>query len=93
MQFEWDPAKAAKNLHKHKVSFTEAATVFSDDLGVTILDPDHSKDEDRYITIGLSHRGRLLMIAHTERGDYIRIISARELTSAEREAYEEGINK
>ncbi len=92
MQFEWDPAKAAKNLHKHRVSFTEAATAFSDDLGVTILDPDHSKDEDRYITIGLSHRGRLLMIAHTERGDYIRIISARELTAAEREAYEEGIN-
>ncbi|GAB4431503.1 MAG: BrnT family toxin [Anaerolineae bacterium] len=90
MEFEWDPAKAAKNLRKHKVSFIEAATVFSDDLSVTIFDPDHSEDEDRYITIGLSHRGRLLMVAHAERSDHIRIISARELTIAEREAYEEG---
>jgi hypothetical protein len=72
------------------VSFAEAATIFEDDLSVTIYDPDHSEDEDRYITIGLSNRGRLLMVAHTERGDTIRIISARELTSAEREAYEEG---
>jgi hypothetical protein len=90
MRFEWAPGKAAKNLHKHKVSFAEAATIFEDDLSVTIYDPDHSEDEDRYITIGLSNRGRLLMVAHTERGDTIRIISARELTSAEREAYEEG---
>lgn len=90
MEFEWNPAKAAKNLRKHKVSFIEAATVFSDDLSVTIFDPDHSEDEDRYITIGLSHRGRLLMVAHAERSDHIRIISARELTIAEREAYEEG---
>lgn len=72
------------------MSFAEAATIFEDDLSVTIYDPDHSEDEDRYITIGLSNRGRLLMVAHTERGDTIRIISARELTSAEREAYEEG---
>ena len=90
MRFEWHPEKAAKNLHKHKVSFAEAATVFEDDLSVTIDDPDHSGDEDRYITIGLSNRGRLLMVAHTERGDDTRIISARELTFAEREAYEEG---
>jgi uncharacterized DUF497 family protein len=90
MRFEWAPEKTAKNLHKHKVSLAEAATVFEDDLSITIYDPDHSEDEDRYITIGLSNRGRLLMVAHTERGDAIRIISARELTSAEGEAYEEG---
>ena len=90
MRFEWDPEKAAKNLRKHKVSFTEAATVFGDDLSITVDDPDHSEQEDRYITIGLSHQGRLLMVAHTERSDTIRIISARELTSTEREAYEEG---
>jgi uncharacterized DUF497 family protein len=89
MEFEWDPQKAAKNLRKHKVAFTEAATVFSDDLSITIHDPDHSVDEERYITIGWSHRRRLLMVAHTERGDRIRIISARELTRAEREAYEQ----
>jgi len=90
MRFEWDPEKAAKNLRKHKVSFTEAATVFGDDLSITVDDPDHSEQEDRYITIGRSHQGRLLMVAHTERSDMIRIISARELTSTEREAYEEG---
>ena len=90
MQFEWDPGKAAKNLRKHKVSFTEAATVFGDDLSITVDDPDHSKQEDRYITIGLSIQGRLLIVAHIERDDTIRIISARELTSTEREAYEEG---
>jgi len=90
MRFEWHPEKAAKNLRKHKVSFTEAATVFGDDLSITVDDPDHSEQEDRYITIGLSHQGRLLMVAHTERSDTIRIISARELTSTEREAYEEG---
>ncbi len=89
MQFEWDPNKADQNLGKHKVSFTEAATIFADDLSITVYDPDHSEDEDRYITIGLSYLRRLLMVAHTERGDFIRIISARELTSAEREAYEE----
>jgi uncharacterized DUF497 family protein len=89
MEFEWDPRKAAKNLRKHKVAFTEAATVFSDDLSITVYDPDHSMDEDRYITIGWSHGRRLLMVAHTERGDRIRIISARELTRTEREAYEQ----
>ncbi len=91
MQFEWDPKKAAANLRKHAVSFAEAATVMADRLSMTFPDPDHSESEDRYITIGTSSRRRLLMVAHTERGDRIRIISARELTRAEREAYEEEI--
>lgn len=89
MEFEWDPAKATKNLRKHGVSFAEAATVFGETSSVTAPDPDHSFGEDRYITIGRSDRDRLLLVAHTERGDRIRIISARELTRSEREAYEE----
>jgi uncharacterized DUF497 family protein len=89
LEFEWDPRKAAANWRRHHVGFTEAATVFSDDLSATVYDPDHSVDEDRYITIGMSDRGRLLMVGHTERGNRIRIINARELTRAEREAYEE----
>ena len=93
MEFDWDPNKATRNLLRHNVSFGEAATVFSDPLSTTVPDPDHSLDEDRSITLGLSHRGRLLMVAHTERGERIRIISARELTRAEREAYEEETQK
>ncbi len=89
MEFEWDPKKAAKNLRRHRVSFNEAATVFGDSLGTTVRDPDHSLAEDRYISVGMSSRHRLVMVAHTERGQRIRIISARELTPAEREAYEE----
>jgi uncharacterized DUF497 family protein len=89
MEFEWDPQKAAKNLRKHKVSFTEAATVFGDPLSISVPDPDHSADEDRYIIVGLSNRHRLLMVAFAERGDCIRIISARELIRSERKAYEE----
>ena len=89
MEFEWDPAKAAKNLRKHGVSFVEAATVFGETLSVTTPDPDHSFGEDRYITIGRSGRDRLLLVAHTDRRDRIRIISARELTRPERETYEE----
>jgi len=88
MEFEWNPQKAAKNLKDHKVSFGEAATVFSDPLSITISDPDHSINEDRFIVIGMSHRFRLLMVAHTERDERIRIISARELTRKERKAYE-----
>ncbi|HEY7553804.1 MAG TPA: BrnT family toxin [Candidatus Binatia bacterium] len=93
MEFEWDPKKAAKNFHKHGVSFNEAATVFGDPLGTTVPDPDHSLAEDRYITVGRSSGRRLVMVAHTEREDRIRIISARELTRAEREAYEEETQK
>lgn len=89
MNFEWDPQKAKINLRKHRVSFTEAGTVFGDELSITVPDPDHSKNEDRYITIGWSSRGRLLMVSHADRGEYIRIISARKLTSRERKAYEE----
>ena len=89
MNFEWNPRKAEVNLRKHGVSFTEAGIVFGDDLAITVPDPDHSDDADRYITIGWSNRRRLLMVAHTDRGDRIRIISARELTKAERKEYEE----
>ena len=89
IDFEWDPNKAAQNLRKHNVTFEEAATVFRDDLSITIPDPDHSREEERFITVGLSSQNRLLMIAHVERGDCIRIISARELTPRERRQYEE----
>jgi uncharacterized protein len=91
MEFEWDPKKAAANLRKHGVSFSEAATVMADRLSVTFPDPDHSLDEDRYLTVGTSAQRRLIMVAHTDRAGRIRIISARELTRAEREAYEEEI--
>lgn len=79
------------NQRKHKVSFTEAATVLSDPLSITASDPDHLADENRYITVGMSYRRRFLIVAHAERGDHIRIISARELTRTERETYEEEI--
>lgn len=90
MQFEWDTAKAAENLAKHGVSFEEAATVFRDRLSATGADPDHSVGEERFITFGVSTSGRLLVLAHTERGDTIRIISARLATRGERKIYEEG---
>lgn len=90
MEFDWDLRKAASNLRRHNISLGEAATVFSDPLSTTVPDPDHSLNEDRSITIGFSHRGCLLMVAHTERGAHISIISARELTRAERAQYEEG---
>ena len=90
MEFEWDPEKAESNLKLHGVSFREAATVFDDTLSITVPDPDHSFDEARYVIVGVSHEGRLLVVSHAERGDRIRIISARELTRDERSAYEEG---
>lgn len=93
MEFEWDPQKAAKNLQKHKVPFAEAATVFDDPLSVAVADPDHSMEEDRLIIVGQSYRSRLLIVSFAERGDRIRIISARELTRAERGAYEEEIHE
>ena len=89
MELEWDPGKAERNKRKHGVSFTEAATVLGDPLSWTVPDPDHSLGEERWITVGRSVRNRLLMVSHTERGDRIRIISARELTRLEREAYEQ----
>ena len=91
MEFEWDPRKARINLRKHGVSFTEAGTIFGDELAITVSDPDHSNNEDRYITIGWSDRRRLLIVSHTDRGDRIRIISARELTKAEQKEYEKAI--
>ena len=93
IEFEWDSTKARMNLRKHGVAFRDAATVFRDPLGITIFDPDHSDEEERFITFGFSASGRLLMVAHTDRGKRIRIISARELTRAEREAYEEEIER
>lgn len=87
--FEWDIEKAKVNLKKHDVSFNEAATVFNDPLSWTYPDPEHSIGEDRYLIIGQSDRGRLLMIAHTERGNTIRIISARKATRKERAVYED----
>ena len=90
MNFEWDEQKAAANLSKHGVSFEEAKTVFDDPLYVDFYDPDHSFDEQRYIIIGESRQGRLLVVSYTERGDAIRLISCRETTPAERTVYEEG---
>jgi hypothetical protein len=89
--FEWDDFKARQNLAKHDVSFVEATTVFLDPLSVTVDDPDHSQGEQRYIIIGYSNRVRLLVVVHVDRGDNIRIISARPCTSYERRIYEEGI--
>jgi len=87
--FEWDPKKAGRNLKTHVVSFDEASTAFRDPLSVTIADPLHSEDEERLVLIGYSHRHRLLVVIHTERGDRIRIISARLATTRERLRYEE----
>lgn len=88
MRFEWDPKKAKKNLRKHGVSFEEAVTVFYDPLSATFDDPDHSVGEDRFITIGLSSRDRLIVVAHAERGESIRIINARPATAQERKKHE-----
>lgn len=88
MQFEWDREKAKKNLKKHNVSFDEAMTVFYDPLSATFDDMDHSVDEQRLITIGYSFHKRLLLVAHTERGKTIRIISARPATAHERKRHE-----
>ena len=89
MRFEWDPRKAKRSLTKHRVSFEEATTVFLDPLSATGDDPDHSDEENRSITVGLSSSGRLLTVSQTDRDDSIRIISARRSTKEEREIYEE----
>jgi len=88
--FEWDKEKAMRNLRKHGVSFEEAATVFGDPLSVTYFDPDHSLAENRYLIAGISRSRRLLIKAHTDRGENIRIISARPATQQERKQFEEG---
>lgn len=90
MNFEWDEEKAGANLEKHGVSFEEAETVFDDPLYVDFYDPEHSADEHRYIIIGESRRGRVLLVSYTERDEVARLISSREVTPAERKAYEEG---
>lgn len=90
MQFEWDPRKAAVNLRKHGVTLHEAATVFGDPLAITFDDPDHSTNEDRHITFGLSRTKRLLVVSHTKRGTRTRIINARLMDAKERRIYEEG---
>lgn len=88
MKFEWDNRKAAANERKHGVTFNEAATVFADKLSFTFPDIDHSDDEERYLIIGESMTGKILVVAHTERGENIRLISAREATRKERTFYE-----
>jgi uncharacterized DUF497 family protein len=92
LNFEWDEKKAKDNLKNHKVSFDEATTVFSDPSSITILDPYHSEDEQRYVDIGSSDKGRVLVVVYTERGANIRIISCRKATRTERRHYEEGID-
>jgi uncharacterized DUF497 family protein len=90
MEFEWDKNKAVANLSKHKVSFDEAKTVFNDPLYIDFYDIDHSDDEHRYIIVGQSQQGRLLIVSYAEREGTIRLISARETTRRERETYEQG---
>ena len=90
LRFEWDEAKAGVNLSKHGVSIEEAATVFGDALALTFPDPDHSVGERRWLTIGLSTKGRVLVVVHIEKGRTLRIISARKATRYEREIHEEG---
>jgi uncharacterized DUF497 family protein len=89
-EFEWDPAKAESNYQKHGVSFAEAATVFFDLLSITVPDPLHSVDENRFVITGLSYQQRHLVVVHADRGDRIRIISARLASASERNKYESG---
>jgi len=95
LQFQWDPHKESKNKRKHKIVFKEAASVFADFLSASMPDPepdpDHSMEEDRFIIVGYSNKRRPLMVSYTERGNQIRIISARKLTPVERVQYEETI--
>jgi len=91
MKFEWDKRKSVYNLKKHGVNFEEASTVFGDPLSLTIQDPKHSNKEGRYVTIGLSPKFRVIVVIHTDRGDNIRIISARLATRGEKNNYEKGI--
>jgi uncharacterized DUF497 family protein len=91
--FEWDPSKATENLETHGVSFDEASTAFRDSLSLTIYDPLHSEEEDRFVLIGNSHKNRLLVIVHTERGGFLRLVSARKATKKERKQYEENAKR
>jgi len=89
--FEWDGNKARSNLSKHSISFEEASTAFGDPNSLTITDPGHSSDEDRYVLLGRSYRGKIMVVVHTERGENIRIISARLANRKERRTYEENL--
>ena len=91
LSFEYDPRKAATNLRKHRVSFDEAATVFADPLRSTLRDDEHSLDEQRFITVGCSTRGRTLFVVYTESVSSVRLIGARVATATERKQYEEVI--
>ena len=87
MKFEWDPRKASGNFRKHGVSFDEAMTVFADWQSITTPDPDHSEAEERFVIVGLSSRGRVVVVSHAERGENVRIISARRADARERKTY------
>jgi uncharacterized DUF497 family protein len=89
MEFSWNESKAARNLARHGVAFSEAATVFNDLLYIDFFDPDHSETEHRYIRVGCSEQGRLLVVSYTEDAEIARLISARPATRSERETYEE----
>lgn len=89
LRFEWDERKSELNEKKHGVTFEEACTVFGDTLSLTIPDPLHSRDEERFVIVGRSEKQRALVVVHTERGDRIRLISARQATAHERKIYEE----
>ena len=90
LTFEWDESKAKTNMRKHNVEFNEGKTIFNDPFLLTFADMDNSDDEDRYISIGLSDRDRILVLIHTDRQGTIRIISCRKATTRERRYYEEG---
>ena len=89
IRFSWDPGKARDNERKHGVSFGEAATAFADPLSLTKPDPDHSEFELRFIHVGMTALGRIVLVVHVEQGDTIRIVSARRTTRRERAQYEE----
>ena len=90
LRFGWDPRKAAANKRRHGVTFEEAATAFGDGLSITVADPGHSIEEQRFVLVGRSDAGRILVVSHVERGDEVRLISARLATRRERHDYEEG---
>jgi uncharacterized DUF497 family protein len=90
MDFEWDPEKAERNAEKHGVSFQEASTAFADPLSITVPDPDHSDDETRFLLMRLTESSRLVVVSHVERGETLRLISARLVTRHERRTYEDG---
>ena len=89
MEFEWDPEKDHRNQAKHGVSFDEASSAFGDPFALTIDDPDHSSEEYRFLTTGYSNRQRLIIVGHVDRNETVRLINAREVTTAERHIYEE----